>query len=83
MFVVAQKTAPHPHPITPKPGVLGAPVRAARPNSWRRKQHLLEVTIKLNHYPSPGANHHTVCARASPGTIDRIMRVRTVRLGRT
>ena len=44
------------HPITPKPGVLGAPVRAARPDSLdklgtgfsQRKERLLKMTIKTS-----------------------------------
>ena len=47
---VSQRTRNNAHPITPKPGVLGAPVRAARPDPSLRKSGLLGMTTGLTHY---------------------------------
>jgi len=46
------KGAMRAHPVTPKAGVPGTPVGAARPDPSLRKSGLLGMTIKLHHYPS-------------------------------
>jgi len=48
--VRSQKSRPFAHLITPTPGVLATPDRAARPGPSLRKRSLLRMTKKLDHY---------------------------------
>jgi len=58
--IVSRKTRHFAHPITPKPGVLGTPVRAARPDPSLRNRGLLRVTNQIEPLPTASSCHNNL-----------------------